>query len=69
MARVEKPDKLDKVIDLAIAIDQRMYERAMEHQGTIFSTLGYRGSLLIKWNDNCPKQPYYRPMPMEIDMA
>jgi Domain of unknown function (DUF4939) len=66
MARTERPDELDKMIDLAITIDDRLYERQLEKRGGGTANFGgYRtgGTKPQK------SQPYYGPMPMELDAA
>jgi hypothetical protein len=44
MSQSEKPDKLDKIIEVAITIDNHIYEKRLEKQGRggFQSFRGYR---------------------------
>lgn len=66
IARGERPARLELMISTAVRIDNRQYEREMERKGT------YRFPARIgSKTNNKPRggyqQPYYGPMPMELD--
>lgn len=64
MARGERPEDLEKMIETAITIDNRMYERQLEKKnGGGFQAFG---GFRQKQSKPAPK-PYYGPMPMELD--
>ena len=66
IARTQRPDSLRKMIETAIIIDNRGYERRLERKDQIFSPV----KKSQKTNDSRryeTQKPYYGPMPMEID--
>jgi hypothetical protein len=60
MARSDKPDDLAEMIELAIKIDDRMYERKLEKKGQYHNTQH-------KKPNSQPQQKAYWPQPMELD--
>ena len=64
IARGERPDNLDRIIETAITIDNRIYKRQLEKR----NSRGFQafGGFRQKQSKPAPKL-YYRPMPIEVD--
>jgi hypothetical protein len=60
IARAERPETLQEMIELATKIDNRQYERQLERKGEYHHGRG-------KKPQHRPSRPYYGPQPMEID--
>jgi Domain of unknown function (DUF4939) len=68
MARTERPEELEKMIESAIAIDNRMYERQLERRGGS-SYHSFAGNRKPAQKPQRNTQPYYGPMPMDLSAA